>query len=89
MEEFKLQEDDDDQIDLLGEGQGLQDLKNALIKAEFQGFDADGDFDLGKIKHNTVIGMDEDEMLEKQRKLDQIKLMSGLNNLPGQTPMNT
>lgn len=30
MEEFKLQEDDDDQIDLLGERGGLEDLKNAL-----------------------------------------------------------
>ena len=31
MEEFKLQEDDEDQIDLLNDARGLADLKNALF----------------------------------------------------------
>ena len=31
MEEFKLQEDEDDQIDLLKDNKGLADLKNAIM----------------------------------------------------------
>ena len=33
-EEFKLEENDDDQIDLLKEAGGLADLKNALKKSK-------------------------------------------------------
>jgi hypothetical protein len=35
MEEFKLQEDEDDQIDLLGERGGLEELKHALKMGDF------------------------------------------------------
>ncbi len=88
MEEFKLQEDDDDQIDLLGEKGGLEALKNALRQGEFQGFDMDGD-DLHKIKNNTVIdGGDGDAQYLKEEMLKNM-LQKNMINLPGQTPMNT
>ena len=35
MEEFKLQEDEDDQIDLLKDNKGLNDLKNAIMGSKF------------------------------------------------------
>lgn len=34
VEEFKFQEDDDDQIDLLNDKQGLEDLKSAIFRSK-------------------------------------------------------
>lgn len=58
MEEFKMKESDDDQLDLLGEG-SMSDLKNALSgMAGFGGGagsrGAGGD-DLMQFRNNTVI----------------------------------
>ena len=51
MEEFKLQEDEDDQIDLLKDG--YADLKNAIQRGLPS--DIEDSMDLMKIKHNTII----------------------------------
>jgi hypothetical protein len=62
VEEFKFQDDEDEQIDLLND-RGLSDLKNALQMGNFSQFDND---DLYKIKNNTIIGTDRDEEAERQ-----------------------
>ena len=40
MEEFKLQENDDDQVDLLGEKGGLDAFKLALMRGGIQNHDS-------------------------------------------------
>ena len=60
MEEFKFQDDEDEQIDLLND-RGLNDLKNALqMGGNFRFDDCD---DMHKIKNNTIIGGPENDHL--------------------------
>ena len=62
MEEFKMKESDDDQLDLLGEG-SMNDLKNALSgMAGFGGGSGSrgaGD-DMMQFRNNTVIAPSDD-----------------------------
>jgi hypothetical protein len=84
VEEFKFQEDDEDQIDLLND-RGLADLKNAIqmnIPYEMQ----EGD-DLSKIKHVTIIG--EEGAADYEQEVLKSMLQKNMINLPGATPMNT
>lgn len=83
VEEFKFQDDEEEQIDLLND-KGLNDLKNALQKGNFAYNDGD---DLFKIKNNTIVGGQEDE-IDQQEVLKNM-LQKNMINLPGATPMNT
>lgn len=58
MEEYKFQDDEEEQIDLLNDKQGLDDLKNAIQRSNFQFQDGD---DLMNIKHCTIIGGGEED----------------------------
>ena len=82
VEEFKFQDDEEEQVDLLNENKNFGDLKNIMMQMGNLNFQGD---DINKIRNNTVICGTDDEQQEILRNM----LQRNMINLPGQTPMNT
>ena len=58
MEEFKLQEDDDDQVDLLGEKGNLEAFKLVMMQGGIQSHNTGNG--LESIRNNTIIAPNEE-----------------------------